>query len=184
LEISYRQGENGWGRTTIVVGGTTVEADVSYLSEPLVELANLARRVLNPDWRYEESSVSFLDEPGAFVLHVMQADRENPNGDRPKVYNSGVIVYNEPPDQMKLKVLLEQLEDGMSAEPEIGELLAEETLTSLDFARAIFRCLDEVNAIDTAWSFLQKNIDSPFPLTEFAILGAMLGEEPRVRRLW
>ena len=83
-----------------------------------------------------------------------------------------------------IDVRIEELEDGMSIEPEVGTVIAEERLTSVELARAIFRCLDQVLESETAWSFLEKNIEAPFPLTEFAILGAMLKEEPRVIRLW
>ena len=187
MRIHYRQGEHGWGKVRFEIGGIEFERDVSYLSEPLVELANLARHVLDPSFRFNENHVRFLDEPGAIALHVRQADASDPAGIRmpSKIYNSGIITFNDAePEHMLLDVIAEELQDGMSIEPEVGAIVAEERLTSVAIAQAIFLCLDEVSERETPWSFLKKNIAAPFPLTEFAILGAMLGEEPRWRRLW
>ena len=187
MEVSYFQNDNGWGIVRFAIGGTEIERRVSYLSEPLAELANLARHLLNPEYGFKDSAVRFCDEPGAIDLHVSQADLDDSTGSRfqHKIYNSGVFTYNDAePEQMLIDVIVEELQDGMSLEPEVGTILAEERLTSLELARAVFRCLDQVLESETTWSFLEKNIAAPFPLTEYAILGAMLNEEPRLRMLW
>jgi hypothetical protein len=67
FHLSYTLGEHGWAAAVIGDGNTTIDLDVSYLSDALGDLARAARGILRG---MTEASFSLMQEPGEhrFVL--------------------------------------------------------------------------------------------------------------------
>lgn len=65
LQITFGEIEAGWAQTWFDTGTVRVEVDMSYLTEPFADLADLVLTMLSGE---QEARMQFAEEPGEYRL--------------------------------------------------------------------------------------------------------------------
>jgi hypothetical protein len=156
---------------------------VSYLSEPLFELARNAIQALDPnvtiDHQYwKRGSVCFGGEPeGHFIDLADELSYEFTFGHYDVKTEAGILKMPPDPKVRKLILTLSFASDAV-LETTDKEILAISEITVFDFALESYRVLSEVLAEAGLQGYL-KRWGNYFPLAELSHLGALLHLPPK-----
>jgi hypothetical protein len=175
----------GWANAVVTVGPVTQEIGVSYLSDPLMDLAWAALISLEPEERKGSApdcagQIWFGCEPAGLQLRVVD---ELTGLFAFNHYKEKDMVDLRDPRERSLDLILGYSEDWYTEKPEIKPL-SQSRVTVFEFATKVYGLLGSVLDEVGVTTYRAKWYESFFPLTEFAQLGMHLGQPSKTVKLW
>jgi hypothetical protein len=172
FELAYTLGNYGWATVRLGNGEESAETQVTYMCNPLRQLARLAayffedtdnRRIL---YFRHPSFISFEDEPGGLILRFADIDAE------------GGLTF-------EVCSCTDQHigEDHRVLHSQGEKTLFVGTTSREEFATAIHGNLVAILGEFGLAEYRNRWVESEFPLTEYARLAALLGEKKLVVKL-
>jgi hypothetical protein len=177
FDFKFELERHGWAHSCFEWDGGSTEFRTSYLTDPISELAELARWIVDPVYRRIArwpSKALFSDEPGELVLDLQW-----------KELLTEKEIQNRVNVQERVLILsLAEWDDMAIPGGAPNKVHTVQEIRASDFVEIVFRELGELWSKYGVIDYRERWHDFDFPLPHFAAIGQCLKHPIPSRALW